>query len=109
MIKRVGNLTHSFFMFFCEIINDKKYLNSKIISTLVELKTIKLITMLELTKKVLKKVSFDAKLFQKELNKALKWINDTEEITKFKQWCIIEFGSLYPLIIKEAFERKAIV
>ncbi len=59
--------------------------------------------MLELTKKILKTVSFDAQLFQKELNKALKWITDAEEMKKFQQWCILEFGSVYPLIIRNAF------
>jgi len=59
--------------------------------------------MLELTKKILKKVSFDAALFQKELNKALKWITDAEEIQRFREWCIVEFGSTYPQIIRHAF------
>lgn len=59
--------------------------------------------MLELTKKILKKVSFDSVLFQKELNKALKWITDAEEAQRFKEWCIVEFGSTYPQIIKSAF------
>lgn len=65
--------------------------------------------MLELTKKILKKVSFDAFLFQKELNKALHWITDAEEMQKFREWCIIEFGSVYPVIIKKTFESKKIV
>jgi hypothetical protein len=59
--------------------------------------------MLELTKKILKKVSFDAFLFQKELNKALKWITDAEEVQRFREWCIVEFGSTYPTIIKNTF------
>lgn len=61
------------------------------------------ITMLELTKKILRGVSFDAQLFQKELLKARKWITDAEEIKKFHEWCIVEFGTIYPLIIKKAF------
>lgn len=64
--------------------------------------------MLELTKKVLKKVSFDALLFQKELNKALKWITDAEEIRKFREWCIIEFGATYPGILNKAFSTKKV-
>jgi hypothetical protein len=59
--------------------------------------------MLELTKKILTKVSFDAHLFQKELYKALKWITSAEEIKKFHEWCIVEFGAKYPIIIKKAF------
>ena len=46
--------------------------------------------MLELTKKILHSVSFDQKLFQKELNKALKWITDAEEVRRFQEWCIVE-------------------
>jgi len=59
--------------------------------------------MFELTKKILKNVSFDSFLFQKELNKALKWITDAEEMQRFREWCIVEFGTLYPVIIKNAF------
>jgi hypothetical protein len=59
--------------------------------------------MFELTKKILKNVSFDSFLFQKELNKALKWITDAEEMQRFREWCIVEFGALYPVIIKNAF------
>jgi len=62
--------------------------------------------MLELTKKILTKVSFDSHLFQKELDKALKWITDTEEIKKFQEWCIKEFGTKYPTIIKKAFHLE---
>lgn len=62
--------------------------------------------MLELTKKILKGVSFDPQLFQKELNKALKWINDAEEVKKFKEWCIVEFGNTYPMIISKTFAQQ---
>ena len=63
--------------------------------------------MLELTKNILQKVSFDAYLFQKELNKALKWITDTEEVQRFQEWCIVEFGNMYPVIINKAFAHTA--
>lgn len=59
--------------------------------------------MLELTKKILKSVSFDAKLFKKELDKALKWLTDAEDVRKFRDWCIHEFGKMYPTIIDQAF------
>jgi hypothetical protein len=59
--------------------------------------------MVELSKKILMKVSFDSKLFQKELFKALTWINDQEEIRKLKEWCQNEFGRTYPLILQKAF------
>ena len=61
--------------------------------------------MLELTKKTLVNVSFDASLFQKELYKALKWITDGEELKKFRAWCLVEFGQKYPYILYKAFER----
>lgn len=64
--------------------------------------------MLDLTKKILRKVSFDAILFQKELNKGLKWISDAEEIRRFQEWCIIEFGAKYPSIINKAFAAKLV-
>jgi hypothetical protein len=64
--------------------------------------------MLELTKKILRGVSFDPLLFQKELYKARKWITDAEEIKRFQEWCITEFGNVYPLIIKKAFTQTAI-
>lgn len=61
--------------------------------------------MLELTKKILRGVSFDAQLFQKELYKALKWITDAEEVKRFQEWCITEFGTTYPSIINKAFAQ----
>jgi hypothetical protein len=61
--------------------------------------------MLELTKKILRGVSFDAQLFQKELYKAMKWITDAEEIKRFQEWCIAEFGGTYPVIIRTAFAQ----
>lgn len=61
--------------------------------------------MIELSKKILTKVSFDRILFQKELNKAIHWISDTKELQDFKDWCIIEFGHLYPSIVRKAFKK----
>jgi hypothetical protein len=62
--------------------------------------------MLELTKQILTKVSFDSSLFQKELEKALKWLTDAEEILTFKDWCITEFGNRFPAIINNAFALR---
>lgn len=59
--------------------------------------------MVELSKKILTKVSFDPHLFQKELAKALQWINDKEDIIKLKEWCQKEFGRKYPMILQKAF------
>ncbi|MFT5582021.1 MAG: hypothetical protein ACI9G9_001286 [Psychromonas sp.] len=61
--------------------------------------------MLELTKKILVNVSFDAFLFEKELDKAMVWITDREELKKFKMWCIVEFGSTYPKIISRTLKH----
>lgn len=62
--------------------------------------------MIELSKTILTKVSFDKKLFQKELEKAVSWIAKSEDLQTFKEWCIIEFGGLYPGILKKVFHNK---
>jgi type IV secretory pathway TrbF-like protein len=63
--------------------------------------------MLELTKKTLKNVSFDPNLFQKELMKALKWLTEPADIKAFKNWCISEFGKVYPAILNQVFFKLA--
>ncbi len=62
--------------------------------------------MLELCKEILVKVSFDKFLFQKELNKAIQWVNTSEEREKLKSWCNSKFGKLYPDVVKLAFTKK---
>ena len=57
--------------------------------------------MLEMTKNVLKSVSFDRILFQKELKKATKWIAK-EENHQLKIWCLASFA-MYSDIINEVF------
>lgn len=59
--------------------------------------------MLELCKEILTKVSFDRLLFQKELNKALKWLQQ-DELESFRSWCLSNFGRIYPDIIRTAFK-----
>lgn len=59
--------------------------------------------MLELYKEILSKVSFDKLLFQKELNKAIKWIASKDEKESLKKWCYSRFGKKYPEVIKLAF------
>jgi len=59
--------------------------------------------MFELTKKILVRVSFDPQLFQKELSKGIRWMTDTEEVQRLREWCIKEFGMLYPSIVQKAF------
>jgi hypothetical protein len=60
--------------------------------------------MVELCKEILTKVSFDRYLFQKELKKAIKWIQNPVELRQFKEWCIREFGGKYPKIIEKTFK-----
>ena len=55
--------------------------------------------MLEVTKKILKEVSFDRQLFQKELSKSLRWMTSKEALKRLQEWCISEFGNVYPLTI----------
>jgi len=57
--------------------------------------------MLEMTKNVLKSVSFDRTLFQKELKKATKWIAK-EEYNQLRIWCLASFA-MYSDIINEVF------
>jgi hypothetical protein len=62
--------------------------------------------MLEFSKEILTKVSFDRFLFRKELLKAIKRLRD-EELPSFKNWCLDKFGAIYGDIIAGAF-RPAI-
>lgn len=48
-------------------------------------------TMLEYSKMILEKVSFDLNLFRTELYKALTELVD-EEIKELKTWCVQKFG-----------------
>lgn len=63
--------------------------------------------MFELTKKILVRVSFDPQLFQKELTKAIRWMTDTEEVQRLREWCIKEFGAIYPGIVHKAFSVQS--
>ena len=58
--------------------------------------------MLEYVKTILKKVSFDRKLFEKELIKAISTLIN-EEINELKEWCYQKFGHLYPNILNRSF------
>lgn len=59
--------------------------------------------MLDLSKKILEKVSFDASLFRKELGKAIRWLQPHEALV-LKAWCVATFGHIYQEIIQESFE-----
>lgn len=64
----------------------------------------KTIKMLEFCKKVLVKVSFDRILFTKELNKAIKWLKEKDELSQLKEWCIKKYGSVYGDVIDQSFQ-----
>ncbi|HHL53102.1 MAG TPA: hypothetical protein ENJ39_06965 [Flammeovirgaceae bacterium] len=58
--------------------------------------------MLEYVKTILKKVSFDRKLFEKELKKAIAALVE-HEILKLKEWCYRKFGHIYRPILNRCF------
>jgi hypothetical protein len=62
--------------------------------------------MFELSKHILQKVSFDSKLFRKELTKALAWLK-TEEKLMLRVWCLSTFGHMYKDMIMEVFKSVA--
>lgn len=48
------------------------------------------------------KVSFDARLFEKELRKAINVLVG-DDISELKQWCYSMFGSQYGTILNRCF------
>lgn len=58
--------------------------------------------MLNYVKTVLTKVSFDAKLFEKELKKAIEVLIGAE-IDELKQWCYNLFGREHKAILNRCF------
>ena len=59
--------------------------------------------MLEFSKKILSKVSFDKNLFKKELLKSINWLSKKETLT-LKIWTLTTF-SQYKNIILEVFDQ----
>ena len=55
--------------------------------------------MLEFSKKILENVSFDKKLFQKELRKNIVWLNKREAIL-LKIWALSAFSEYKNIILK---------
>ena len=55
--------------------------------------------MLEFSKKILSKVSFDKNLFKKELSKSIKWLNKKEVLT-LKMWALTTFSQYKSTILK---------
>jgi len=60
--------------------------------------------MFELSKKILKAVSFDRALFQKELTKAVKWVKPNEKLL-LKIWCLTTFGAMYKDVIMDVYKN----
>jgi len=58
--------------------------------------------MLEYFKIILAKVSFDRRLFEKELRKAIKALVDNE-LEELKKWCYEQFGQTYGPVIDRQF------
>ena len=58
--------------------------------------------MLEYFKLILKKVSFDRSLFEKELKKAIGRLVGPE-ITELKKWCYANFSIRYRLVLNRCF------
>jgi len=61
--------------------------------------------MLEYTKTILAKVSFDNSLFKKELQKSLRWLDNTE-IEELKKWVFKAYGEKHEIAINEVFSQK---
>ena len=61
-------------------------------------------SMLEYFKTILRKVSFDRFLFEKELKKAIRALVP-EELTVFRDWCYEQFGKLYMVILNKNFSK----
>ena len=58
--------------------------------------------MLNYVKTVLSRVSFDARLFEKELRKAIKLLL-TEEIQELRNWCYANYGQQHQAILNRCF------
>jgi hypothetical protein len=63
--------------------------------------------MLEMSKMILEKVSFDRFLFKKELMKAVRWVKPDEALL-LKAWCLATFGHLYGDVIREVYKSFTI-
>ena len=58
--------------------------------------------MLKYVKAVLTRVSFDPRLFEKELRKAIKMLI-AEEINELREWCYANFWNEHPAILNRCF------
>lgn len=62
--------------------------------------------MLEYVKTILEKVSFDVRLFEKELRKAFKLLVP-EELEQLRRWCYTRFSGIYRRIVHRVFAKPA--
>lgn len=67
----------------------------------------KLLPMFELSKNILQKVSFDKRLFRKELRKSLRWLKK-EEALSLKAWCLATFGTQYKDLIMDVYDSVSV-
>ena len=58
--------------------------------------------MLNYFKTILSRVSFDARIFEKELRKAIKSLI-ADELTELKNWCYTNFGGEHEAILNRCF------
>lgn len=58
--------------------------------------------MLNYVKKILTRVSFDARLFEKELRKAIKMLV-ANEVQELRNWCYANYGLQYGAILNRCF------
>jgi|JI71714B2RNA_FD_contig_51_1214840_length_413_multi_2_in_0_out_0_1 hypothetical protein len=62
-------------------------------------------SMLNYCKKILKSVSFDKELFEKELKKAVRNLLLNDEVMALRKWCLRKFSNSYKQIIKKVFSE----
>ena len=60
--------------------------------------------MLEYVKTILTKVSFDPRLFEKELKKAIKTLI-ADEIRELKNWCYTQFHDKHEKVLQRCFVK----
>lgn len=53
---------------------------------------------------ILDKVSFDSKLFEKELKKGLKELQPVD-MKELRNWCYEKFGKIYQTLLNKVFRR----
>ncbi len=63
--------------------------------------------MLNYSKLILTRVSFNYALFKKELHKAIESVNK-EELILLRNWCLLMFGTSYGHLIVEAFKNAGL-